>query len=198
VPLPAALDAVRAFSAANAIPPRVTVPTGSPWDGVVSREGWVLDVDHAAGPEAVVLVAGLAGIARPVPPSITLPEEPDPDWWSLGLRGAAPTPVHRHVLRPPARTAFALARDPAGAAIGQLRATIVEDHLHLSWLEVVPAVRRTGLATALVAATATWARGHGARYGVLQVALHNEPARALYARTGWTEHHRYRHLVPPR
>ncbi|WP_300010236.1 GNAT family N-acetyltransferase [Pseudonocardia sp.] len=213
VALPVALDAVRTFAAANTIPPRVTVAAGSRWDTAVSREGWVLDVDHAAGPEAVVLVSGLADLARPVPPSITLPEEPDPDWWSLGLRGpaarsgapgwdgpspAVPTAVQRHVLRPPARTAFALARDPSGTAVGQVRATIVEDHLHLSWLTVVPAARRAGLATALVASAATWARGLGARFGVLQVAEHNGPARALYARTGWTEHHRYRHLVPPR
>jgi predicted GNAT family acetyltransferase len=32
---------------------------------------------------------------------------------------------------------------------------------------------------------------------VLQVALHNGPARALYNRVGFVEHHRYRYLVPP-
>jgi predicted GNAT family acetyltransferase len=32
---------------------------------------------------------------------------------------------------------------------------------------------------------------------VLQVALHNTAARALYHRLGATEHHRYRYLVPP-
>lgn len=201
VPTAAALDAVRAFSAAHAVPPRVTVPTGSPWDTAVSREGWVLDVGHEAGAEVAVLVCGLAGLHRAGGPwTITTPERPDPQWWALGLHGGAPSAAQRHVLDPGGvpRTAFVLARDPEGTAVGQLRATVVEDHLHLSWLEVVPATRRRGLATALTAAAAAWGREHGARFGVLQVALHNGTARALYAATGWTEHHRYRYLVPPR
>lgn len=200
VPLPAALDAVRAFCTAHAIPPRLTVPVGSPWDTAVSRAGWVLDVRHEAGPEAAVLVAGLADLDGPDGPwAITFPERPEPDWWALGLPGGAPSAVQRHVLDPGGspRTAFVLARDPSGAAVGQVRATLVEDHLHLSWLEVLPAARRTGLATALVAAAARWGRGHGARFGVLQVASQNTAARAFYVRTGWTEHHRYRYLVPP-
>jgi hypothetical protein len=32
---------------------------------------------------------------------------------------------------------------------------------------------------------------------VLQVALQNDGARALYDRLGYVEHHRYRYLVPP-
>ncbi|QNG55339.1 GNAT family N-acetyltransferase [Pseudonocardia petroleophila] len=199
VPLPAALDAVRAFAAAHGIPPRVTVPTGSPWDTAVSGAGWVLDVGHPAGAEVAVLVTELAGVtAADGPWTITTPDRPDDDWWALGLRGGRPSPVQRHVLDPDdGSTAFVLARDAAGAAVGQVRATVVQDHLHLSWLEVVPAARRRGLGAALVAAAAGWARTRGARFGVLQVALHNTGARALYAGTGWTEHHRYRYLVPP-
>lgn len=199
VPLPAALDAVRAFAAAHGIPPRVTVPRGSPWDTAVSGAGWVLDVGHPAGAEVAVLVTELAGVtAADGPWTITTPDRPDDDWWALGLRGGRPSPVQRHVLDPDdGSTAFVLARDAAGAAVGQVRATVVQDHLHLSWLEVVPAARRRGLGAALVAAAAGWARTRGARFGVLQVALHNTGARALYAGTGWTEHHRYRYLVPP-
>lgn len=204
-PTAAALDAVRAFSAAHAIPPRVAVPVGSPWDTAVAREGWVLDVGHEAGAEVSVLVAGLAeqaGLDRSDTDgrwTITLPERPSPDWWALGLHGGTPSAAQRHVLDPGGspRTAFVLATDRSGAAVGQVRATVVEDHLHVSWLTVVPGARRAGLATALVAAAASWGRTHGARFGVLQVALHNTGARTLYARTGWTEHHRYRNLVPP-
>lgn len=199
VGVPAALDAVRTFSAAHAVPPRVTVPIGSPWDTAVSREGWVLDVGHEAGAEVAVLVTGLAALRTgPGPWTITTPERPDPGWWALGLHGGTPTAAQRHVLDPGGtpRTAFVLARDAAGRAVGQVRATVVEDHLHLSWLLVVPAARRRGLATALTAAAAHWGRPHGARFGVLQVALHNDTARAHYAATGWAEHHRYRYLVP--
>ncbi len=60
-----------------------------------------------------------------------------------------------------------------------------------------PAQRHVlGGAGALTVAAARWGRGHGARWGVLQVAVHNTAALALYARAGWTEHHRYRYLVP--
>ncbi|MBW0124688.1 GNAT family N-acetyltransferase [Pseudonocardia sp. KRD-176] len=150
MPVPDALDAVRAFAAAHGVPPRVTVPAGSPWDTAVGRAGWTIDVGHGAGAEVAVLVADLRTL------------------------------------------------DAGGAAVGQVRASVVEDHLHLAWLEVVPAARRRGLGTDLVAAAAAWGRGRGARFGVLQVALRNTGARALYASTGWTEHHRYRHLVPVR
>ncbi|MBW0136455.1 GNAT family N-acetyltransferase [Pseudonocardia abyssalis] len=199
MPVPEALDAVRAFAAAHGIPPRVTVPTGSPWDTAVSGAGWVLDTGHAAGAEVAVLVTGLAGVTADGGPwTITTPDRPDPDWWAMGLHGGTPTPVQRHVLDPAdGSTAFVLARDPAGAAVGQVRATVAQDHLHLSWLEVVPAARRRGLGAALMAAAAGWARARGTRFGVLQVALHNTGARALYEGTGWTEHHRYRYLVPP-
>lgn len=200
-PVPDALDAVRAFAAAHGVPPRVTVPAGSPWDTAVDRAGWVLDAGHGAGAEVAVLVADLRTLATAGggPWTITAPERPDGDWWALGLHGARPTPTQAHVVAPAGvPTAFVLARDAGGAAVGQVRASVVEDHLHLSWLEVVPAVRRRGLGTDLVTAAAEWGRGRGARFGVLQVAVHNTGARALYASTGWTEHHRYRHLVPVR
>jgi ribosomal protein S18 acetylase RimI-like enzyme len=80
--------------------------------------------------------------------------------------------------------------------VGAGRVVVVEDHLHVSVLTVDPAVRRRGHGTALLAAAARWGREHGARWGVLQVAVHNTAALALYARSGWTEHHRYRYLVP--
>jgi ribosomal protein S18 acetylase RimI-like enzyme len=78
-----------------------------------------------------------------------------------------------------------------------VRVVVVEDHLHLSVLTVDPVARRRGHGAALVAAAARWGRERGTRWGVLQVAVHNTAALALYARAGWTEHHRYRYLVPP-
>lgn len=80
---------------------------------------------------------------------------------------------------------------------GVVRAAVVGDHLHLSRLAVTPASRGAGVGTALTAAAARWGRTEGARWAVLQVALHNAAARALYDRLGATEHHRYRYLVPP-
>ena len=176
-------------------PPRVQAPVGSPWDRAVAEQGWVLDTGHEAGAEVAVLVAPLDGATDP---RVELAEHPSPEWWGLAL-GAAPTAAQRHVLDPGGRppTAFALLRGPAGEAIGWVRATAVEDHLHLSLLEVAAAARRRGAATALLASVATWGQGHGARWTVVQVALHDAGARAFYDRLGYVEHHRYRYLVPP-
>jgi ribosomal protein S18 acetylase RimI-like enzyme len=197
VAVPAALDTVRAFAAEQGVPPRVHVPVGSPWDRAVAAAGWALDVGHEAGAEVAVLVvdvdrlAGASG-AR----DVVLTERPDEAWWALSL-GRAPTPDERLVLDPgpPLPTAFGLV-----PGTGVVRATVVgepADHVHLSRLSVTPRTRRTGVGTRLTAAAAVWARENGARWAVLQVALHNEAARALYGGLGATEHHRYRYLVPP-
>jgi N-acetylglutamate synthase len=207
LPIGPALDAVREFAAEHGIGPRVQAPIGSPWDSAVSRAGWVLEADHAAGAEVSVMVVGLAALAAARPTAqggtaeggaVELPERPSDPWWRLG-GGADPAPAQRHVLDPGGdpRTAFALARGDDGEPVGRLRATVVADHLHLSWLDVLPAVRRRGVGSALLGAAAGWGREHGARWGVLQVALHNTGARAVYDRLGFVEHHRYRYLVPP-
>jgi len=198
MPVPAALAEVRAFAGANGIPARVQVPVGSPWDRAVAAQGWVLDVGHAAGAEVAVLVGDLERLSAPRATArfgatrIELAERPDVAWWELTL-GRDPTAVERHVLDPGGhpRTAFGLA--PGSGAI---RATVVADHLHLSRLAVRPQARRRGVATALTVATAAWGREHGARWAVLQVALHNTAAREFYAGLGCVEHHRYRYLRP--
>lgn len=194
VPLPDALEQVRRFAVEHGIRPRVLAPIGSPWDRAVAAHGWVLEVEHDAGPQAAVLVAPLEGDPDP---RVELAERPSQEWWRLAL-GAAPTAAQRHVLDPHGDpvTAFAVLRGATGDALGQVRATAVADHLHLSLLGVVPAARRRGVATALVASAAAWGRNHGARWAVLQVALDNTGARAFYERLGYVEHHRYRYLVP--
>ena len=147
---------------------------------------------------------------------MVLTDRPDAAWWALSL-GRDPTPDERWVLDPaghvdvggaaPARQAPAAARAAAIPEVrtafgsvpgtGVIRAAVVGDHVHLSRLAVRPQARRTGVGTRLTAAAAAWAREQGARWAVLQVALHNTAARAFYDALGATEHHRYRYLVPP-
>lgn len=202
IPVPAALETVRAFADEHAIPARVQAPVGSPWDRAVAAQGWVLDVGHKTGAESAVLVGDLERLSAPRATvgvgvgvgatRIELAERPDAAWWELAL-GREPTSVERHVLDPGGdpRTAFGLA---PGA--GAIRATVVADHLHLSRLAVRPQARRGGVATALTAVAAAWGRAHGARWAVLQVALHNTAALEFYAGQGCVEHHRYRYLRP--
>ena len=196
LPIPAALDEVRRFAREHDVPPRVHVPVGSPWDRAVAAEGWVLDVGHAKGAEVSVLVAPVADLAPASGLRIELPTRPPDDWWRLAV-GGPPTPAQERVLAGAPDTAFGTLRDSDGAVLGQVRATVVDDHVHISMLEVVPAARRRGHATALLTAAGAWGRERGARWAVLQVALQNDGARALYDRLGYVEHHRYRYLVPP-
>lgn len=196
LPMAAALDEVRRFAREHGVPPRVHVPVGSPWDRTVAAEGWVLNVGHAKGAEVSVLVASVADAAPPPDLRIELPPRPPAGWWQLAV-GGAPTPAQERVLGGAPDTAFGTLRAADGALLGQVRATLVADHVHISTLEVVPAARRRGLATALLAAAGAWGRERGARWAVLQVALQNDGARALYDRLGYVEHHRYRYLVPP-
>ena len=193
MPVDAALDVVRAFAARHGVEPRVQVPIGSPWDRAVAAQGWVLDTGHEAGAVVSVQVANLETFAADGRRIGGGP--PDDAWWRLVL-GGPPTPAQRHVLAGPSDAGFLLLRNDDGAAVAAGRAVVVEDHVHLSVLTVATPLRRRGHGSRLLAAAAVWGRDHGARWGVLQVAVHNTAALALYARTGWTEHHRYRYLIP--
>ena len=57
--------------------------------------------------------------------------------------------------------------------------------------------RRRGLGTAVMAALGRWARERGGRRCLLQVVETNAPALSLYARLGFTEHHRYHYRSRP-
>ena len=216
MPVEQALAEVRRFSDEHAIPPVVATPSDSPWSRRVLDAGWVLEGERSEGSRVAALVADLPRLAatggarpadgtggdRPGPAGVTVSfaAEPEPDWWALfGESDRDPVAAdRRRVLVPGAagpQTGFGLARR-GGEAVGAVRACVVDDHVYLSRLQTSPAARRSGIATRLTAAAAAWGRDAGARWAVLQVGLHNQAARALYARMGCTEHHRYHYLVP--
>jgi ribosomal protein S18 acetylase RimI-like enzyme len=195
LPIGAALERVRDFATAHGIAPRLQTPMGSPWSAAAQREGWVLDGGHEAGPEVAVLVADLTDLPASSTAGVELTTRPTADWWAV--TGSPTSEAERHVLSAAARPGFAVARAADGTPTGALRAAVVEDHLHLSRLTTRPEARRQGVGTALTAAAAAWGRFQGARWAVLQVALHDERARAFYAGLGCTEHHRHHYLVPP-
>lgn len=191
LPPDGALDRVRAFASAHGVTPRLQTPIGSPWSKAAQSVGWVLETGHAAGAEVAVLVTDLTAATNPP----DLPAEPDADWWSVG--GGPAHETERRILTEPPTAGFGVERRD-GVPVGAIRAVVVEDHLYLSRLETVPAARRTGVATRLTAGACAWGHAHGARWGVLQVALDNAAARTFYARQGWREHHRYHYLVEQR
>ena len=117
--------------------------------------------------------------------------EPSPAWWELTAGTAEPSPAQRHVLTT-GEIGYGVAEGTAGA----VRAAVAGELLHVSRLAVRPEHRRRGLAKALMAASGAWAAERGATGCVLQVAVDNAPALALYEALGFREHHRYRYWVP--
>lgn len=204
MPMPDALAAVRGFAAEHAIPPVVATPEGSPWSNRVRELGWVPEIGRPEGSQVAVQVAGLDTLAGAGAPDggtdVAFDAEPPAAWWELFGEGPDdPVAAARTRVLVPGpegpESGFGLARR-GGEVVGAVRATVVEDHLYLSRLQTAPSARRSGVAVRLTADAAAWGRERGARFAVLQIALHNDAARALYARLGCTEHHRYHYLVP--
>ncbi|MYR56461.1 GNAT family N-acetyltransferase, partial [Streptomyces sp. SID625] len=83
----------------------------------------------------------------------------------------------------------------APAAIG--RCVVDGRWASFAAVEVDPALRRRGLAGAVLAALARRALDEGASAAWLQVETDNTAARALYAGLGFTAHHAYHHYREP-
>jgi GNAT superfamily N-acetyltransferase len=94
---------------------------------------------------------------------------------------------------------FAGRYDDIGRALAIGRGVVAADGewVGLALIEVDPAVRRQGLATAIVRALVEWAAGTGAVRAYLQVEERNTDAAALYDRLGFSTHHRYATWRPP-
>ncbi|WP_206795644.1 N-acetyltransferase [Amycolatopsis sp. MtRt-6] len=191
-PLPRALRAVCDFAHDRGITPMVQVVRDSPNEHAIRESGWLPAAGHGAGHEVVVLTAPL----RPAPavPGVTVGDEPAPGWWELALRPGEDSPAARQVLGG-GKIGYGVATVGGGLA-GVVRGALVDDWLHIGRLEVAPAFRRRGLASALTNAVQTWGLEHGADHAVLQVAEGNSGALALYAGLGYAPHHRYRYWVP--
>jgi ribosomal protein S18 acetylase RimI-like enzyme len=186
VPIPEALDRVREFARDQGIPAIVQAVDGSAAERALEASGWVPNTGHAAGHLVSVLVGPLGAGAD----EVSMLPEPSPSWWELSAGSVDPTPAQRHVL-----TTGEIGYGVAEITAGAVRGAVVGDVLHVSRLAVRPGRRRRGLARALMAACGPWAAERGAVTCVLQVAVDNAPALALYKALGFREHHRYRYWV---
>jgi len=194
VPLPDAVAAVTRWYAGRGLEPCAVLP------GVQSRAA---DAAFAAagwrhGGNVLVLTAPLRPADPPAAP-VELATAPD-DAWLAGYRyhGAALPPVARQVLTNAPDVAFAAVRlDPAPAPLAAVaRGVLTDGWLGVTAVTVAEQHRRRGLATAVMTALQRWALDRGAHSVYLQVTEENEPARALYRRAGFIEHHRYHYRRP--
>ncbi|GHD39908.1 GNAT family N-acetyltransferase [Streptomyces galbus] len=197
VPLDEALDAVRRWYGARGLPAYVQTATGA--EGTqellcaeLERRGWVREVTAELWTGALAPVAdgGEAG-------GVVLSRTADEAWLSrYGRKGVSE--VALRVLGGGPSVWFASVPDARGAAPAAIGRCVVDGRwAGFAAVEVDPAQRRRGLATAVMAALAGRALQEGASAAWLQVETDNAGARALYARAGFAAHHAYHHYREP-
>ena len=195
VPLPAAVAAVSDWYRERDLRPLAMLPgvQARPADAAFAADGW------QRGEDVLVLTAPVDADAAP-DVEVELAEAPD-DAWLTGYRyrGSELPPVAPRILTNAEDVVFASVRpgpSPAPPA-AVARGALADGWLGVTAVTVAEEHRRRGLATAVMAALHRWAAARGARWVYLQVAADNAPARALYRRAGFIEHHRYHYRLGP-
>ncbi len=193
-PLADAVPTVSRWYTDRGLPPRAQLPgPAGAADAAFAAAGWM------RGEDVLVLTAPLPD--RPAPGAhVHLSPEPDAAWLAgYRYRGAALPAEARAVLTSAGCPLFASVRlAPAPAPLAAVARGAVEDGwLVISAVTVAEGFRRRGLAGAVMAALAAAGRERGAHSCLLQVSDDNHPALALYARLGFTEHHRYHYRSAP-
>jgi N-acetylglutamate synthase len=216
VPLPEAVTFVEDWYRRRALPPMIVVPgplqngaAPAPLDHFLAERSWVL----RSGP-AFVMTAAIAEIPR-LPPDTEVQLDPEPDaaWLALyRYRGQDLPPIARTLLmsapwqafgsirqagRPVAVGRISVAGHPAAQGRPDAQGQPGEPWGAITAVEVDAACRRQGLGVAITAVLAAAAASRGARQVLLQVETGNTPARALYARCGFRDSHRYHYRVAP-
>ncbi|PVE12143.1 GNAT family N-acetyltransferase [Streptomyces scopuliridis] len=199
-----ALTRVRRWYEERGLPPYVQAATGA--EGTqerlcaeLERRGWRPEVT------AEVRIAALAPLGdRDADVSrVALGRGVDETWLRRYQRSGVPGPHVLHVLNSGPSVWFATVPGEPGedgepgvpAAIG--RCVVDGRWAGFMAVEVDPACRRQGLATAVMTALARRALEEGASAAWLQVESDNEGARALYDAMGFALHHRYHHFRSP-
>ncbi|WP_328309994.1 GNAT family N-acetyltransferase [Streptomyces sp. NBC_00442] len=195
LPLPDALDRVRAWYAARDLPAYVQTATGAVGTqerlcAELERAGWEREVSAEVRIAALAPIGDLdADVSR-----VRLARTVDEAWLGRYQRSSAPG---AHVLKvlgagPSVWFASVPGEGAAPAAIG--RCVVDGRWTGFMAVEVDPARRRQGLASAVMAALARRALDEGASAAWLQVEADNESARALYDGLGFATHHSYHHF----
>jgi GNAT superfamily N-acetyltransferase len=182
VPLDEALARVVRWYGERGLPPLIQLPDFSPYAERIGARGWVREAD------TLVRTAPLAPLTMlPDPPgaAVELSRTPDAAWLAAYHRTGDLAEAALKVVRGGPSVWFAT----MPGAIG--RAVVDGPWALFGAVEVEPAQRRGGLATAVMGALARRAYAEGASAAYLQVEADNEGARGLYDRLGFTDHSGY-------
>lgn len=143
-----------------------------------------------------------SGPAGSGPADVRIDDAPDDAWMSAYRQdspdrsGGVLPPAARAVLTDHDQALFASIRS-GGACLAVARVAVDGRWAGLFGVEVDPAQRRRGLATAVSVAALRAAVGRGARLAYLQVFGSNTAGRALWERLGFATHHEYVYRAAP-
>ena len=211
-----ALERVRRWYEERGLPAYIQAATGA--EGTqehlcaeLERRGWRSEVTSEVRIGALAPLGDLdADISR-----VRLDRTCDDAWLRRYQRSEAPGPHVLHVLNSGPSVWFATVPGVPGTVgapgvpgvpgvpgEGDVPAAIGRCVVDGRWagfmaVEVDPAHRRQGLATAVMTALARRALEEGASAAWLQVETENDGARALYDGMGFAIHHRYHHFRSP-
>ncbi|RMI33835.1 GNAT family N-acetyltransferase [Streptomyces triticirhizae] len=191
-------ERVVAWYAARGLPARFQLTTGA--EGTDERLVAELDaLGWTAAAFTAQLVGALAPLADREPDArVVVGRELTEGWLAANPSALRDPATARRVLTGGPLVLFG--EVPAGrgeppAAVG--RCVVDGRWAGFSSIEVDPAHRRRGLATALMAELARAALAEGASAAWLQVTTRNAAAGALYDRLGFAEHHHYHYRTAP-
>ncbi len=203
LPLPEAVAYVTDWYRRRRLTPMIVVPLPLAdarrhrLDNFLAKRAWLL----RSGP-AFVMTAAVADVPAPaLHTGVHLDPEPDPGWLAAyRYRGQELPPIARPLLMSAPWQAFASVRRagpdaPRPVAVG--RVSVAGRWGAITAVEVDAGCRRQGLGVALTSALAAAAADRGANRILLQVETANTPARALYARCGFRDSHRYHYRMAP-
>jgi len=196
IPLPAAVDAVEAWYRERGLPPMIVLFGAGrphPLTPLLAERAWYPRQDPA-----FVMTAPVAEVlARSPAARIDLDPEPDEGFLRLyRYRGQDLPPIARTLLMSAPWQAFgSIRRDGRTVAVG--RVSVVDGWGALTAVQVDSSCQRQGLGQAITGGLTAAAADAGARDILLQVATTNTPARALYARCGFRDSHRYEYMIAP-
>ncbi len=189
LPFAEAVERVRTFYAERAMPALAQVVVGSSAEQQFIEHGWVPMQGYRGG--AVVQVADLTRTYQADPEARISPIADD-DWLAQYGR-VDDSAAARAVMEGPAQVGFVAIGTPA-VAIG--RVVVTGDWAGLSAVEVLPDLRRQGIARRIVETSLAWAVEHAADKAYLQTMRSNSAALALYYPYGFVDHHEYVYLRP--
>jgi ribosomal protein S18 acetylase RimI-like enzyme len=200
VPLPAALDRVRAFYTGHGLPAWAQVVVGSGTHRLLEDDGWVGARPGEADSELQLVSVAQAARAvrrlRPDDAAAEVVDHVDPAWLATDERAREHGRDALAVLEGPDQVGFARVVED-GAVVARGRIAAVEDWAGITDVWVSADRRRRGLALTVLDALLSWAAERGATTAYLQVRGDNAPALALYGRLGFRTHHTYRYLSEP-